>query len=75
LTNTLGKPPDRVTGQEVFAWVYGKGLSGKEPSPVTIGARLACLSSFYCCLIGIAHGAGRNPANGMQWRLSTTSGN
>jgi site-specific recombinase XerD len=48
---TLGKPPDRVTGQEVFTWAYGKGLSGKEPSPVTIGARLACLSSFYRFLI------------------------
>jgi site-specific recombinase XerD len=48
---TLDKPPDRVTGQEVFAWAYGKGLSGKEPSPVTIGARLACLSSFYRFLI------------------------
>jgi site-specific recombinase XerD len=48
---TLGKLPDRVTRQEVFAWAYGKGLSGKEPSPVTIGARLACLSSFYRFLI------------------------
>jgi len=48
---TLGKPPDRVTSQEVFAWAYGKGLSGKEPSAVTIGARLACLSSFYRFLI------------------------
>jgi len=48
---SLGKPPDKVTGQEVFAWAYGKGLSGKEPSAVTIGARLACLSSFYRFLI------------------------
>jgi site-specific recombinase XerD len=48
---TLGKLPDRVTRQEVFAWTYGKGLSGREPSPVTIGARLACLSSFYRFLI------------------------
>src|SRR3989304_6134636 len=47
----LAKPPDRVTSQEVFAWAYGKGLSGKEPSPATIGARLACLSSFYHFLI------------------------
>jgi site-specific recombinase XerD len=48
---TLGKPPDRVNSQEAFAWAYGKGLSGREPSPVTIGARLACLSSFYRFLI------------------------
>ena len=47
----LGKPPDQVTSQEVFVWAYGKGLSGKEPSAVTIGARMACLSSFYRFLI------------------------
>src|SRR5439155_3343115 len=31
----------------VFAWAYGRGLSGKEPSATTIAARIACLSSFY----------------------------
>jgi site-specific recombinase XerD len=48
---SVGKPPDRVTSAEVFAWGYGVGLSGKQPSSVTIGARLACLSSFYRFLI------------------------
>ncbi len=48
---TVGKPPDRVTSPEVFAWGYGVGLSGKQPSSVTIGARLACLSSLYRFLI------------------------
>src|SRR3954447_3323499 len=48
---SVGHPPDRVTSQEVFAWAYGAGLSGKEPSAVTIGARIACLSSFYRFLI------------------------
>src|SRR3990167_3295237 len=48
---SVGKPPDRVTSPEVFAWGYGVGLSGKPPSSVTIGARLACLSSFYRFLI------------------------
>ena len=48
---TVGRPPDRVTSAEVFAWGYGVGLSGKQPSSVTIGARLACLSSFYRFLI------------------------
>lgn len=43
----LGKPPDRVGPQDVFAWAYGRGPSGREPSAVTVGARLACLSSFY----------------------------
>jgi site-specific recombinase XerD len=46
-----GVPPDRITAQDVFAWAYGTGLSGKEPSQVTIGARIACLSSFYRFLI------------------------
>ena len=47
----VGKAPDKVTAQEIFVWAHGKGLSGKEPSPVTIGARIACLSSFYRFLI------------------------
>jgi integrase/recombinase XerC len=46
-----GKTPDEVTSQDVFAWAYGAGLSGKEPGSITIGARLACLSSFYRFLI------------------------
>jgi site-specific recombinase XerD len=41
------KAPDKVTVQEVFLWAHGKGVSGKDPSPVTIGARMACLSSFF----------------------------
>src|SRR5437660_9065847 len=48
---TSGCPPDRVAGPDVFAWAYGVGLSGRQPSSVTIGARLACLSSFYRFLI------------------------
>jgi site-specific recombinase XerD len=45
------KTPDEITTQDVFAWAYGNGLSGKQPGSVTIGARLACLSSFYRFLI------------------------
>jgi len=45
------KPPDQVNAQEVFVWAHGKGVSGKDPSPVTIGARMACLSSFFRFLI------------------------
>ncbi len=48
---SIGKPPDEITSQEVFGWAYGVGLSGKQPSSVTIGARLACFSSFYRFLI------------------------
>ena len=47
----LGKPPDQVTATEVFGYGHGTGLSGKKPSSVTIGARIACLSSFYRFLI------------------------
>ena len=47
----LGKPPDTVTSQDVLAWAHGVGLSGREPSAVTVGARIACLSSFYRFLI------------------------
>src|SRR5437867_4294516 len=49
--SSAGATPDRVTSQDVFGWAYGVGLSGREPSPVTIGARVACLSSFYRFLI------------------------
>ena len=46
-----GKAPDEVAAQDVFAWAYGTGLSGKQPGSITIGARIACLSSFYRFLI------------------------
>jgi site-specific recombinase XerD len=42
-----GKKPNEVDSQDVFAWAYGAGLSGKQPGSVTIGARIACLSSFF----------------------------
>jgi site-specific recombinase XerD len=47
----LGKTPDEVSPQEVFAYAHSIGASGKKPSSVTIGARIACLSSFYRFLI------------------------
>jgi site-specific recombinase XerD len=47
----ITKTPERVTSPEVFSWAHGIGLSGKRPSSITIGARLACLSSFYKFLI------------------------
>ncbi|MCZ7665179.1 MAG: tyrosine-type recombinase/integrase [Thermoleophilia bacterium] len=43
----LGKTPDQVTAQEVFVWAHAVGVSGKDPSPITIGARMACVSSFF----------------------------
>ncbi len=46
-----GTTPDRVTPAVVLAYAHGIGLSGKPPSPVTIGARIACLSSYFHFLI------------------------
>lgn len=45
------KQPDSVTAQDVFVYAHGPGLSGKQPSALTIGARIACVSSFYRFLI------------------------
>ena len=45
--------PDPRPGQarRVLAWVHGIGRSGRTPSSTTVGARIACLSSFYRFLI------------------------
>jgi len=61
----IGKTPDQITSQDVFAWAYGVGLSGKQPSSVTVGARIACVSSYYrfCQRMEVlAH----NPADAVQ---------
>jgi site-specific recombinase XerD len=47
----LGKEPDKVSSPDIFAYAHGPGLSGKQPSAITISARIACLSSFYRFLI------------------------
>ena len=47
----LGKPPDLVTAQDLFAYAHGIGRSGKEPSAITIGARMSCISAFYRFLL------------------------
>jgi hypothetical protein len=41
----LGETPDHVRSHEVLSWAHGKGLSGRELSAATIGARIARLSS------------------------------
>lgn len=43
----LGKTPDQVSAADVLAYAHGIGRSGRTPSVATIGARIACLSSFY----------------------------
>src|SRR5665811_278751 len=39
--------PDRVRSADVLAYAHGIGSSGRVPSSTTVGARIACLSSFY----------------------------
>ena len=46
-----GLTPDRVKPADVLAWVHGIGKSGRTPSGTKVGARIACLSSFYRFLI------------------------
>ena len=43
--------PDRVKPADVLAWVHGIGRSERTPSGTTVGARIACLSSFSRFLI------------------------
>jgi site-specific recombinase XerD len=43
--------PDQVTPAHVLAWAHGVGASGRKPSSATVGARIACLSSYYRFLI------------------------
>jgi integrase len=53
------RTPDQVRPADVLAYAHGIGLSGRAPSPATIGARIACLSSFYRFLIRM----GMTPSN------------
>src|SRR5674476_190253 len=39
--------PDQVRPADILAYAHGIGLSGRVPSSTTVGARIACLSSFY----------------------------
>jgi site-specific recombinase XerD len=47
----LGKQPSEVNSRDVFSYAHNPGLSGKHPSAITIGSRIACVSSFYRFLI------------------------
>src|ERR687891_573075 len=62
----LGKTPEQVTSQEVFAYAHGTGLSGRKPSSVTVGARITCLSSFYRFLIRMGL-VTSNPCDRLEW--------
>jgi site-specific recombinase XerD len=47
----LGRTPERVRPADVLRWVHGIGKSGRTPSATTVGARIACLSSYFRFLI------------------------
>jgi integrase/recombinase XerC len=57
--------PDRVTPAHVLAWAHGIGASGREPSSATVGARIACLSSYYRFLIRM-NLATNNPSDALE---------
>src|ERR687897_1673749 len=57
--------PDRVTPAHVLAWAHGVGASGREPSSATVGARIACLSSYYRFLIRM-NVAASNPCDALE---------
>ena len=65
IVEALGKTPDQVTPDEVFAFAYTPGLSGQEPSPSTVNVRLAALSSLYQFLIRMDL-LDRNPCDRVQ---------
>src|SRR5437867_1994483 len=54
--------PDRVTPTHVLAWAHGIGASGREPSSATVGARIACVSSYFRFLIRMSV-ASSNPSD------------
>jgi integrase/recombinase XerC len=57
--------PDRVTPAHVLAWAHGIGASGRQPSSATVGARIACLSSYYRFLIRM-NIAAANPCDALE---------
>jgi len=61
----VGKTPDAITTPDVFVWAHAIGLSGKEPSAITIGARMACVSSFFRFLMRMEI-VDRNPCDRLE---------
>ena len=61
----LAKSPDAILPADVLADAHGVGLSGKEPSAITIGARIACVSSFFKFLIRMEQ-LDRNPCDALE---------
>jgi integrase/recombinase XerC len=64
--------PDGVTPAHVLAWAHGVGASGREPSSATVGARIACLSSYYRFLIRM-NVAASNPCDALERPRTVTA--
>src|SRR2546428_9060189 len=64
--------PDRVTPAHVIAWAHGFGPSGRGPSSTTVGARIACLSSYFRFLIRM-NIATSNPCDALERPKTVTS--
>jgi integrase/recombinase XerC len=64
--------PDQVTPAHVLAWAHGIGSSGREPASATVGARIACLSSYYRFLIRM-NVTTSNPCDALERPRSTQS--
>jgi integrase/recombinase XerC len=64
--------PDQVTPAHVLAWAHGIGASGREPSSATVGARIACLSSYFRFLIRM-NVAKANPCDALERPRSVQS--
>jgi integrase/recombinase XerC len=62
--NRVGSP-DLVTPAHALSWAHGIGVSGREPSSTTVGARIACLSSYYRFLIRM-NVATSNPCDALE---------
>lgn len=60
-----GRTPDVIRPPDVLAYAHGIGVSGRQPSSTTIGARIACLSSFYRFLIRMGLAAS-NPCDAVE---------
>jgi integrase/recombinase XerC len=64
--------PDQVTPAHILAWAHGIGASGREPSSATVGARIACLSSYFRFLIRM-NIAASNPCDALERPRTVTS--
>ena len=69
---SLGKTADQVTPADVLSWSHGIGLSGRTPSATTVGARIACLSSYFRFLIRMRI-ATSNPCDALERPKSVPS--